>query len=376
MSDVCRAAAVALVAGRSVSSVPPAQATVLRHFLRIHALSGLAVRAIDEGTLTMPISAAAGIRSDWLEARRWSQLLDRECERIGEAALRRSRDGRPLPILLKGASVAGRYRDPELRPYYDIDLLVPAAEVVPWTEVLLSLGYSVPYTQVPTTARRHQESVTFTLRQGAKLTCDLHACLFVERRAREVTYEALIDWVQPSGFPGLLRLTAPAQLVALALHLAHHAPSERRLIWIRDVIECAAPETASEARDLAATHDLGWVVERALAAAEDVLGRRAWHANATSGQHGLAGVDALEVPLQWRHLVLARELGPVSGLRYLISHVDPRRFSENGSTLRYREIRAWLVFMRKHLASAVLAALHVINVRSAERVSKRMRARR
>ena len=175
--------------------------------------------------------------------------------------------------------------------------------------------------------RYHHEVVYRRPVDGGSIACELHSCLFVERRARRFDHAAVARLIEPSSVPGLWRLPDDAQLLALALHLAHHAGGERRLIWLRDFIELGHETAVRGAREIASRHHVGWALEGALGETERILGSPRWEASPRSpARFGLARVQELERPGRLYHLALAWELGPVEGLRYLGSKLDPRRF--------------------------------------------------
>jgi hypothetical protein len=323
------------------------------HFLALvpaHGLTGLAVRAIDGGALRLNSDAAEELRHRWGWERAWTGALDLEAQRIAQTAVIFGRLA--PPILLKGPAVSGRYQDAEVRAYSDIDLLVPSDHVSGWERFLLDLGYPSPGPWERSDALRFTHHLVFRRAVGAgDLLCEVHTRLFMERAARSIGYRILLSFTEPGPFPGMLRCTAPAQLMVLALHLLHHPTATRRLIWLRDLIEIGERDTVAEARDLAARWGVRWVLERALAGAERLLGEPRWAAAPVAPRRfGLRRVVEMDEPGHLYQLALARELGPVNGLRYLVSRFDPRRFTgtERGSPLS--EAAAWA---RKHIRQAV-----------------------
>lgn len=333
----------ALVAGREVGKIDARVASPLRHFVRLHAISGLASHAIDTGSLEVPVVAAQGIRRDWSEAANWSDMLDRECERIAHEIVLRGLE--PAPILLKGPAVAFRYGQPRLRTYLDIDLLVPAHEIDAWAGFLFELGYWAPAPEIKATRLRYQEGVALGRPMGAgTLTCDLHSSLFIERRAREVGYASIAENTEPSTFgPGLIQTDPGAQLLVLALHLVHHAKDVQRLSWLRDFVELGAVEQVEAARRLAQRYYVGWALEQALATVEDAIGTPVWNAQRpTLTPHGLAQVHQIEGTHYLRHIAMARELGPVAALRYAATRVTPRRFAGSGTGMDAKAATAWI----------------------------------
>lgn len=317
-----------LTAGRAVLPVAGVEAQALRQLLRVQGLSGVAARAIEDGSLELPEGVANAVTQDWRVSRAWCEELDRECERVAAAALEaQAAAGLSAPVLLKGRAVARRYRDPAVRTYVDIDLLVPVGEIRAWSDLLRRLGYWAPEPEVEATRRRYQEGVSFTSGGGhGSFSCDLHGCLFIEQRARGLTFVEVAGRSKASAFPGLLEPGLDMQLVVLALHLAHHTKDTWRLIWLRDFLELATPDAVESARSLARAYDVGWALELALHATETVLHMPRWAASPPKELSLLARVHQVEGSGYLRHLVLARDLGPRAGAWYLWSRVTPQRF--------------------------------------------------
>ncbi len=321
-----------LVAKRAPGAFGGVEAQALRQLVRVQGLSGVAARAIEDGSLTLPEGVVGNVMHDWGASRGWCHEVDRECARIAAAAFRaQSTEGLAAPVLLKGSAVARRYRDPAIRPYVDIDLLVPLGEIQAWSELLRGLGYWAPEPEVEAVCRRYQEGVAFVSGQGdGNLTCDLHGCLFIERRARALTHSGVASRSEPSPFRGLIEPALDMQLVVLALHLAHHTKDTRRLIWLRDFLELSTPHAVRSARRLAADQGVGWALELALAATEAVVETPTWAADANPRLSLLARVHQLERSGYLRHVVLAHDLGLRAGAWYLWSRLTPRRFVKPG----------------------------------------------
>jgi len=348
-------AAARLAAGSHPGSVPDSEVSAFRSLVEAHGLGGLAVRALEDGRLALPDEAADGIRVDWLAARRWSAALDLELERIGRLVL--AEPGLSPPILLKGPAVARWYADVSVRSYGDLDLLVPREEVGRWCRVLSSLGYEVPDPWEYRTSLRFEHHVVFRRPTPARdMLCEVHTRIFMERRARSIGHRALVTLSEPSPFPSLRWCSAPAQLLVLALHLLHHRSDTRRLIWLRDLIELGDRATVAAARTLAERLGVGWAVERALWGAERLLGEARWGAaSPPRARFDLISVLGLGDAGHLYQLARARDLGPVEGVRYLLSRVDPRRFTGAETGSRWGDARAWI---QKHLAQASATPWH------------------
>jgi alkylated DNA nucleotide flippase Atl1 len=350
-----RLAAARLAAGRHPGSVPDPEASAFRSLVEAHGLGGLAVRALDDGPLDLSDGVAEGVRADWLAARRWAAALDLELQRIGRRVL--AERGLSPPILLKGPAVARWYADQSVRSYGDLDVLVPSGEVARWSGVLASLGYVPPDPWLYRNSLRFKHHVVFRRSTPTRdVLCEVHTRIFMERRARSIGYRPLVSLSEPSPFPGLRWCRAPAQLVVLALHLLHHRSDTRRLIWRRDLIELGDRATVAAARALADRLGVRWAVERALWGAERLLGEARWGAAPPPrARFDLVSVLGLGDAGHLYQLARARDLGPVEGVRYLLSRVDPRRFTGAETGSRWGDARAWI---QKHLAQASATPWH------------------
>lgn len=335
-----------LVAGRPPRSPSPDDLAVLRQAARTHGLSGLAGKAMQEGSLALPADLAEGIFEDWRSAQRLSAVLDMELARIGEARMHWSGQLSP-PIILKGPAVASRYSDPSVRGYVDIDLLVPFEELREWDALLRASGYEGPTRWQFRDAFYYGSSLAFRRPVGGRsILAELHYQMSTGSRVRPLTYEALAPLAIEAGAgQGILMAVPEAQVMIMSVHLAHHLVDGRRLIWLRDFVELGLGQSdvVAGARALAGELGQGRAVERALFAGEEVLGRSAWEARPepTTGP----GIEwANEVPRSGnlRILALMREMGPAEAARYLASRVDPRRFQTPGGRFEPRELQAWI----------------------------------
>ena len=339
----CFAVCADLAAGRLPRTVPSEDGRMLRHLLRSHGLSGLAARATASERLNVAQPVRQAIERDWADAQRWATLLDEETARIGRAALGGASEGLSPPILLKGAAVARRYSDPSLRPYTDIDLLVPADELERWARLLGRIGFRGPAPEIRAARRREQEGISLLLEiRTVGVSCDLHACLFIERRARDLTYEVLALQSEDSVHIGLLEPSVSAQLIVLALHLAHHPSCTWRMIWLRDFVELAAEPAVAAAREFAGHYGIDWALERALSAAESLLTFNLWGARLQAPEpFGLARVHQSHRTGYLRHVAVISELGLPTGARYFASRVDPNRFRLSTGGFDWRALSRW-----------------------------------
>lgn len=329
-----------LAAGRSVRG-EPAAAEALRTRAGEDGLTLVLARGVKDGSLRLPEPVASRVADDAMALRRQASSLRLEARRIGNAA---ARAGLAPPVLLKGPAVARRWSDPALRPFGDLDLLVPEGELSAWRRELEALGYAGPTPWQERNARRFHHHLLFHRPgPGANLIVEVHWRLFAARGARELTYELLAAGAGPSpSAPGLLELDDSSQVLVLAVHLAHHEARDRRLVWLRDFIELGSNETAEGARRLAEARGLAWALENALASAERVLGEARWSAKPSRPPAGLPRARERARGRVAPHVGMVRELGPWAGARYLLSRLDPRRFRGPTGRMEWARLRGWL----------------------------------
>jgi len=300
----------------------------------------LAERELRERRIEATPDEADAISRRAARTRRWCAALDLELGRVAAAA---RGSGLASPVLIKGPAVARHYPDPALRPYSDIDLLVPEHELDRWIALLSGLGYVAPDRWDLDLQRRFTHHVKLRRPSGeGSVVCELHRFLFLERRARRLDHAALVPLSEPSRWDGVLWPRQPALLVVLALHLAHHELERRRDISVRDFVELGSPAVVAEARSIAERLEVGWALELALAEAERMVGEARWGA-APPAPTGLTAAGLLPRAGMRRTFAEARELGPVQGARYLAHLLSPRRFgsaSEVAAYLRRQARRA------------------------------------
>ena len=134
-------------------------------------------------------------------------------------------------ILLKGATIATwLYDDGRLRPYRDIDLLVPAARFTEAKSILADLGYVHRLSGAHPTEIGLREQVLF----GPEGVCiDLHHGLIGVAAPADMSWKAL--WSRTVAFrlagDGEVRaLAVPARAMHLALHVAQNGPIDQKAI--------------------------------------------------------------------------------------------------------------------------------------------------
>lgn len=224
--------------------------------LRAHRLELLGAARLSERGLPVP--------TELLDSVREAQLATV----TASALIRRVREVCDGPILVfKGLEAAARYPLPALRPFGDIDILVPDAEAV--QRQLEAAGF------------RHvgAELDWETLHHLARLAHpDLPFCVEVHRRPKWVDggtapgIDELFAGAVPS-ISGVAGVLAPAPAVHAAL-LAAHAWAERPLGCVGDLVDVLAVAVEAdhgEVRRVASRFALDRVLSATLSAAEALV---------------------------------------------------------------------------------------------------------
>ena len=142
-------------------------------------------------------------------------------------------------VVLKGPVLADLvYRDPGLRPMSDLDLLVPAEDLVRAQRLLGAMGFRAP---VPPSThrlrRKHHLSPAVRIADGLPVVVEVHGDAFGSDRGATLPWEA-------RGTPALTFSVGTRQAEALAgpqmlWHLCRHMTGlwhPLRLIWVADVV--------------------------------------------------------------------------------------------------------------------------------------------
>jgi hypothetical protein len=203
-----------------------------------------------------------------------NQLLGEELARLlgvlGEAGIR--------VIPLKGVALAqSLFGDLAARVCSDIDILLPAAEVVRARRVILANGYSSQFTeeffakhQLHTTA----ECSLVAQREPLTYLVELHWTLLQDSGKDAAAMAELWSRAQPGDFFGVraLQLTPEWQFLYLSFHAAYH--KWNTLKWLADVHElCASiPVDWKQVKKYAADYELEAVAEPTLAACSRLFG--------------------------------------------------------------------------------------------------------
>jgi hypothetical protein len=205
---------------------------------------GAVDRLIDS---TNDVAALTANRLHLLAARRWRALGKAVPSDVATAErtsvlvtlvlpeiLTRLREACDGPLLLhKGPVVAARYPDPVLRPYIDLDLLVPDAASV--QESLLKAGFIEVGNPVFYAAAPHRLPLEWP---GIPLLVEVHSDLNWPRwLGRSPTPELLAEAVPSSlGVEGVQTLAPHHHALAIAGHAWAHGPFAR----VGDLVDVAA----------------------------------------------------------------------------------------------------------------------------------------
>jgi hypothetical protein len=152
--------------------------------------------------------------------------------RLGPTALRPLAEAGMMPLVFKGAAIAGRYPEPGLRPMDDVDLVLPRPQLGAAVRVLERMGWrSIPL-------RRAHLEVVLVHPELPGLPLELHKALASWReRSNHLTTADLWDWRAPGSAGGESAFTLPVEeeIVAMAAHAAKPFHVFDRLIWIVDL---------------------------------------------------------------------------------------------------------------------------------------------
>jgi hypothetical protein len=216
----------------------------------------LADRLLDAGTLRVAAARELSCRRDIVE------VLD--------AARHSGVD----VLLLKGAALAyTHYREPHLRPFNDVDLLIRAADRNRAAEAVASAGYSRAIETDAELWSGQQHFVKTT--PSGRVMIDLHW-----RIANPIAFaEALVFddvWERAVAVPALgshARTLSPADSLLLAcLHRVAHHKDRLQLLWLWDIHLLASRMAAGEFQAFAAAAlraRVGAVCAHSLAVAQE-----------------------------------------------------------------------------------------------------------
>lgn len=292
---------------------------VLANIVRLEAdaCQGPMLRPARDADVEAVGQAIAGARDHWFECGAQSLLLRQEATRIGAALT----DAGLQVGIVKGEDFADRlYAPMGLRPFRDIDLMLPREQMGAAAAVMESLGFQ------EAGCGRHAGAYGEQTWDGPGrplVRVDLHWNLInspAQRRCSSLPYEAF-SWEAEAdrGGNGMLRTTPAGMLLIAAVHaaLGHRFDRLQQLCDIRQICRGAAGPVDVDWLDEAS---LRHGVATSVAGALEVTARLLKDDATSDVRRRLAGRRATAVP--WRALVdestLLDATRPITKLRRTI----------------------------------------------------------
>ena len=244
--------------------VEPADPAAFCDAVVAHRVTGFAAGAIEADRLLVADGTAQQLRDAHVVASLRSELLRRE---LGEVVPRIEDACGIEPLVFKGPAASETLYEPRtLRPFSDLDLLVPPSSVDAATEALRAIGYWPNLHLRPGFGDRYRHDVHLSRRRGKHLVgIDLHWRVSDDPVGEQLSWEQIapaqlhIDGVQ-------VACPSPADnLIVLAVHFL--SDRQRRLLWIEDLRRAALAaddEQWNVAFGRADRIGLSWVLNRAL----------------------------------------------------------------------------------------------------------------
>jgi len=200
-----------------------------------------------------------------LEAEEWLAAARLVTAPVVLGHIRAAYDG-PL-ILMKGLEVADAYGDPVLRPFADIDLLVPDADAV--QQALVARGFEPIGDSEAFVGKYHRAPLVFP---GLALPIEIHQTPKWVDGVPAPAGELFSLAVQSRAAPqGVLALPRPHHAMILAAHSWAHEPLRRALDLV-DIAALIRDVERSELRAVARAYGLSRVWRVTEAAMDSLLG--------------------------------------------------------------------------------------------------------
>jgi hypothetical protein len=258
-----------LLRGEPAGTLEPADSTRFVHGVLRHGFGVEVMAAVRAGRVSLPdedrrvladVNRLGVIRA---------AVLRRELPALGAAL--------GDPVLVKGPALGERYyADPQLRPFADLDLLVPRERLAEATRAAIGLGYRVREEFRPEFGTLHGHDVHLVKQVGSRdADVEVHWRIGDDRLGEALDHGELMAGAERISVGGASVAVpgTPHQLLVVALHLL--SDRSKRLVWVRDVelVALAADEAEWErAFELADRLGLLWVLHRALDYAAAHLG--------------------------------------------------------------------------------------------------------
>jgi hypothetical protein len=295
-----------------------------------HGLAPLLRTHLRAAGVALPVSAERQAGTLFLRHRRSNQL---RIEALVEILTAFEAHGIDVRVLKGPALLSLVYGEPTLRPFSDLDLLVPRASALRGQDVLREIGFRTSVRESGASfARHHHLPAATRTTDGVVVQVELHHDALSKDHgasmALDETREAPLP-IEVGGRPALA--LGPHDMIRhLSLHLVGPLPRPLRLIWIADVLgfaeACAARldwamlaarypiviNVLGVAHGLTplpaavAAHVPDGVVSRLRAIANDAAAWSWWPARAEPGGHWMRFRRGLNPPPWWLTLKYSR----------------------------------------------------------------------
>jgi hypothetical protein len=195
-----------------------------------HGIGPLLYTQLKNADSVVPPDASRQLRALYLRHRRANQV---RLQVLAEILGALDRMGIEATVLKGPALIALVYRDPALRPISDLDLLVPARDVVRAQLALRELGFRAPLPESSRDARRHHLPAAVRVEQGVQVQVEVHRDAFLRDSGASLRVNG-----HP---PGAIRFEVCGQAAfcfapeEVMWHLCRHM-HWARLIWMTDIV--------------------------------------------------------------------------------------------------------------------------------------------
>jgi hypothetical protein len=302
-----------------------------------HNVAGYVLDAVHEGRLALPDEEHRALTSSHLRRVVRTGLLRREASIVAPLV---AEAAGVTPIFVKGPAIGDQfYADWRLRPYSDLDLMVPAASLSSVTAGLAEAGYDLVEEFRPGYAARFGHDVHVRRFQGmTPLDVELHWRIGDDRVGSPLGHALLLRGATeiPVGRASVLAPSRGNQLLIASVHLL--SDRAKRLAWVNDICLMAEPAGAQEWETAFATAEaigggLLWVLHRALDYAGHYLGfarDRPLPPGRPPPYGPLRAVEALDIAAS-PHVGRLVALRGLDRLRYVGAVVVPTRAGLEGT---------------------------------------------
>lgn len=276
---------------------PPEDAEWQRLVQRVatHRLSGLLDAAMRAGAIRLDSRRREEVEQLHRQVSTKVLLLDTTLSRVANALT-----DHLVPMrVLKGPATSALYSDPLLRPYVDIDLLVPGDRFADAAELLTKMGHHRRSVELrPGFDRRFGKGATF--HRAADANIDLHRTLLSGPYAFLIEPSTLFDRPAEIEVAGthLEALCPEAQFVHACIS-ATLSDAEPKLITLRDAVQTFRNPALDldELRRLCTDWRIGGVVDATMASVNSILGLR--QSESLPPDLGLRRSSVVERVAQW-----------------------------------------------------------------------------